>query len=185
MSEPSRGDLARLVVQELAFRERVKNLPCSSPQEARQLAAFAYRCVLETPLDGGLTPLAMVRSHPVFDSGVQLVGNWLAGESFSLEQLEGAATAARRDAYTHSTDMVGERAAQWSVIAVIDAARAAAASLTGGEQYACAVEAASLACFYARAAGSRPSSETLQFQIKLADEFFPESTPEIPSPALR
>jgi hypothetical protein len=182
MSETSRGDLARLAVQELAFRERVKNLPCSSPQEARQLAAFGYRCVLETPLDDGQTPLAMLRSHPAFDAGVRLAGKWLAGEEVLLEDFERAWTAARRDAYTYSTDMSGDRAAQWSAIAVIDAARAAAATAAGRGHYAQVIEAASLACFYARAAGSRPSAATLQFQVDLADELFPEMIGDIPGP---
>jgi hypothetical protein len=161
-----RGDVARLAVQDVAFRERVARLRCRSGEDARSLALFAYRCITETPLQAGTTPLSLLEGHPTIQQGVQLVGRWLAGEAIDDAHLEQTWSSARREADTHSKDMVGAQAAQWAAIAAIEAARCARASRV---KHAEVVESAAAAALYARAAGVSPTWESLQFQINIAE----------------
>jgi hypothetical protein len=164
----SRADVIRLATQEAAFRARVDALICNSPEAARRLIQFAYRCITQTPLDNGMTPLTLLDAQPAIQDGVRLVARWLSGESVSEEQLQDAWMTARREADTLAKDMVGSTAAQWAAIETIEATQAAAAAGTRASQK--VPQAVAFAALYSRAAGIRPSSETLQFQVDLADE---------------
>ena len=104
------------------FAARVANVTCTSADDGRRLAQFAYRCVAETPLDSGQTPFSMLTGQPAIQDGVRLVGQWLAGEAVSVAQIKEAWTSARREADTLAKDMVGATAAQWAAIAAIEAA---------------------------------------------------------------
>lgn len=167
----TRGEITRLAAEEAAFRTRVSQLACDSPEDARRLAQFAYRCVVETPLEAARTPLALLEHHPAIQGGVQLVGQWLSGETVSAERLQEAYTAARREADTLARDMVGRGAAQWAGIAAMEVAQGAAAPRLG--PVTALLQAVGFAALYSRAAGTRPSREALHFQIELANRLLP------------
>lgn len=115
-----------------------------------------------------MTPLALLDAHPAIQDGIRLVGLWLSGETVRAEQLQDAWMTARREADTLAKDMVGATAAQWAAIETIEAAQAAVT--TGAKTGQKVLQAVGFAALYSRAAGIRPSSETLQFQVDLADD---------------
>ena len=49
--------------RERAFHDRVAWIPRAAPEQTQRLVAFALACVKDTPLPGGLTPLARLRGR--------------------------------------------------------------------------------------------------------------------------
>jgi hypothetical protein len=98
---------------------------CTTAEQARQLVAFALRCIQGTPLADGLTPASRLQDRPQLLQAVQAVEQWLAGQP--LQDLHDAVTKAAAGAGKYEPTMVGLRAACWSAFNLYQAAWSATA----------------------------------------------------------
>jgi hypothetical protein len=157
-----------------------------TPEQARQLVGFAWKCVQGTPLPDGRTPAARLRGRGHLQDALRLVGCWLKGESVE-QQLR----AMHDDVFEEALglgwfepDMTGLRAAGWSVFELYQAAMAAQA----GELQKVARKAAWSAFLIGRSGGEEAIPESLAYQEGLFREMFDrqasaDGRPSCPSPA--
>jgi hypothetical protein len=177
MSSNPRDDATILALRERSFAADLSKVPCSTSEDASRFVVFACRCVQQTPLEGGLTPLVLLRGHPVLHAGVALADRWASGEAVSSEQLqeaqENSFSAAQSAAgSTNLVKMSGFPAACWAAANLVEAAAEAAESENDVARANEAAAAAGRAARYARLAGKTLSHETIEYQESLFASIF-------------
>lgn len=159
-----------LVAREQALRDRVRRVDGARPEQVRRLVAFAHRCVRDTPLPGGRTPLSLLNGRSRLQSAVLAVGRWLLGERVEreLRAMHDDVFEAALGTGRFLADMTGVRAACWSVFELYQATAFAAS----GEGNAAAALAGSAAALALRCGDEGPSPDAVEFQERLFAETF-------------
>jgi hypothetical protein len=159
-----RADYAK-AMQSLTDRMRA-----GTPAQAGRLVGFAWLCVHHTPLVGGRTPVARLRSHSHFLDALLLVGCWLKGEPVEqqLRAMHDEVFEAALGMGRFEPDMTGLRAACWSVFELYQAVLAAEI----GETSVVARKVAWSAFLACQSADEGVTPAALEYQEKLFRETF-------------
>jgi hypothetical protein len=146
---------------------------CRTREDAQRFIAYAVRCVRDTPVGGGQTPVSLV-TCPVLCDAFQRIedyvhsGEWPDWETAAkwLEQSRKAA----HSVVPFRTNLTGNEAACWAIPQLAEAVE----ELTRAETAASEVAGnANLAAMLARrASGNPPAAEAVEFQGELFGEMF-------------
>lgn len=158
----TRDDLVRLAMLESSLVRELASLARTPGIDPRRWVEFACRCVLYTPTSEGPAPL-YVMHDPTLLGGLRLAERWAGGEPVEAKELSAAWDAGRHLANTESSTMAPATAAQWSLLAAVEAAATAAI----GNDAARVAELAILAAHYSRLARGTPSVRALGYQCEL------------------
>ena len=177
--------MALLICQPM-LPNQIERMRAETPEQARRLVGFAWRCFHGTPLAGGRTPVARLRGRSHFLDALLRVGCWLKGESAGrqLRAMHDELFEAALGMGRFEPDMTGLRAACWSVFELYQAAMAA----QEGELPKVARKAAWSAFLAGRSGDGEAVPEALAFQEGLFREMFDcpagaDGRPTCPSPA--
>ena len=159
--------MVRLICQPV-LPNQIERMRAETPEQARRLVGFAWRCFHGTPLAGGRTPVARLRGRSHFLDALLRVGCWLKGESAGrqLRAMHDELFEAALGMGRFEPDMTGLRAACWSVFELYQAAVAAEA----GEFPAVARKAAWSAFLASRSAEQGAAPAAVEYQERLLHE---------------
>jgi hypothetical protein len=153
---------------EQVLQNLTDRMKASTPEQARRLVWFAWQCVQGVPLADGRTPLARLRGRSHFLDALVAVGCWLQGESVQrqLRAMHDEVFEAALGVGRFEPDMMGLRAACWSVFELYQAAVAAEA----GDLPAVARKAAWSAFLACRCGDEAAVPAALEYQERLLGE---------------
>jgi hypothetical protein len=157
-------------IGEKSLHNQIERMRAVPPEQARRLVGFAWQCVHGTPLSGGRTPVGHLRGRSRLLDALLTVGCWLKGESVErqLRSMHDEVFEAALGEGRFESDMIGLRAACWSVFELYQAAVAAQA----GETHTVARKAAWSAFLAVRSGDGEAIPEALAFQEGLFQEMF-------------
>ena len=149
----------RLYIREHILAERVKNVPCATLIDAKQLIGYALRCIDQSRHQFDAVP-KLART-------LEMVRGWIDGgqmEDYSSEVRDAAA-----DLGPFHHGMVGRQAAYWSVWELHEAANA-----TDQNEFSDAAGFAGLTAFFARRSTCEQglTLEAIEIQESLLNQIF-------------